>query len=172
MKKIFLSFILLLTLEANTVFADNHTNISLPSIYIQPGTIYYPLVRVWEKFSYNFYFGNQAKLSFNRSALKQRVAELQIVTEDQLLGEVQKSTERVSYFVGVVADLLIGEYRHGDKEQAIRVKSEVASEFVAYQYLLPQMRDRFPANSSYWMLVSHSLNSIESNLKLIENEIR
>lgn len=172
MKKIFLSLFVFLVLQANVAFADNHQNISLPSIYIQPGTIYYPLVRVWEKFSYNFYFGNQAKLSFNRNTLKQRVAELQIVTEDQLHGEVQKSTERVSYFAGVVTDMLINEYKNGDKEQARRIKSEVVSEFVAYQYLLPQMRDRFPANSSYWMLVSHSLNSIESNLKLIENEIR
>ena len=44
-------------------------------------------------------------------------------------------------------------------------KQQVINLYKSYRIILEKLRDKYPANSSYWMLVQHIINSIDINLK-------
>lgn len=135
-------------------------NLIIENETINPGSIYYPLKRLWEKASAKIQFNNQSKILFHESLLKKRLVELNYVVENKLLSEVQTSTERFAYQAGI----LVGKIEVRD----LKKKESIIQEFKDYNKYLEKLRDHFEANSSFWMLVQHDINT----LKILADQIK
>lgn len=155
-KKI-LIFLCLFAFVLNTpVYGDGELN--LPDTKINPGSFYYPVKRLWEKGQEKLQFSRQAKINFYGSLLKTRLAELNYVVEKKLLSEVQSSSERFAYYAGILTVELVKENERSsssnkDKEKAVK-------EFEQYGKFLEELRDKYQANSSFWMLIQHDINAL------------
>lgn len=165
----FLKFFLLSVLLFSTpvlmytpVRADQSPqNIEIKKESINPGSIYYPLKRVWEKIIERIQFTTSGKISFHKSLLTSRLAELKYVVDNNLLNELQTSSERFSYQSGIFIQEL-------SKSNQSNTKEKTEPMFTSYSKLLEQLRDKYSANSSFWMLIQHDINTLQillQNLK-------
>lgn len=136
---------------SSLIYADE--NLDLPTTRINPGNFYYNLKRLWEKGIGNLQFSKQSRITFLKSLLKTRLAELAYVVDKKLLSEVQQSTERFSYQAGILSDKLVSQGKPEDKKKVIE-------DFGRYAKFLEKLRDKYPANSSFWMLVQHDINTL------------
>lgn len=134
------------------VFAEDQQEISLPKTSINPGSFYYPVKRLFEKGRERLIFSQEGKASFYSVLLKNRLSELKYVTDKKVLSEIQGSSERFAYHAGILTEV-VEQGKSGDKENIIR-------EFEKYSKFLEGLRDNFPANSSFWMLIQHDINTL------------
>lgn len=137
-------------------------NEGLPKVIIQPGGISYSMKRIMEKFFYYVNLNVENKADYYRDLLQKRVAELNYIIDNRLLREHQQASERISFYAGKLADHIIANKLEGKK-------MEISELMKKDKALLANMRDKFPANSSFWMLVQHSINSLDMNLEKLEN---
>lgn len=154
---IILSIILLFL----TVYLSNprssfavENNTSIKNEMINPGSFYYSFKRIWEKFALFVLFWPQSKLNYENQLLDIRMAEFKKIAEGRELGEFQKSSERLSYQAGILTDQI----KDSENEQD---KQELKNKFSSLNKILPGLRDLYPANSSFWMLVQHNINTLE-----------
>lgn len=147
-------FLIIPLLLAGLVFADNTSSLSLPKTNINPGSFYYPVKRILEKGWERLQFSETQKIAFYKSQLKTRLAELNYVVEKKLLSEVQSSSERFAYTAGILTEELVRQNKAADKENLIK-------EFEQFSKFLDKLRDVYPANSSFWMLIQHDINSLK-----------
>ena len=150
--------ILTLVFSANLLMVYAYEEIKLPSVSLQPGMTYYPAKRLFEKFMEKLQFSSDAKEKYYYDLLGVRLSELNNIVEKDNRNEVEKSTQRVSYQVGVLTDYIVEKRLDNKKQQVINL-------YKSYRIILEKLRDKYPANSSYWMLVQHIINSIDINLK-------
>ena len=146
------SFLIIPLLITGLVFADN-ASLSLPNTKINPGSFYYPVKRLWEKGQEKLQFSKQAKINFYQSLLKTKLSELNYVVEKKFLSEVQRASERFAYQAGILTEELIRQNKSADKENVIK-------EFERFSPFLDTLRDKYEANSSYWMLIQHDINTL------------
>ena len=150
--KIFFSILLMfLFISQSSELIRAHESITIKNETINPGSFYYSFKRAWEKVSEKLQFGEQSKINFYESLLKTRLAELNFVVEKKLLSEVQTASERFSYQAGILSSEIVKTNK--DKEKTIK-------EFKQMQIFLDKLRDKYPANSSFWMLVQHDINTL------------
>lgn len=164
MKKIITLFLIFLfaCVYIQTTYASEFEKLNLPNQAINPGDFYYPPVRLWEKIIEKFQFNKEAKFKYSISLVDKRVSELGFIVKNRRLGEVQRSSQRLAFQVGTLTDFLI---QQGDKQIKGQLKTRINTFFPA----LSELRDNFPANSSFWMLVQHDINSLkEYSQKLSE----
>lgn len=138
-----------------SVYADKS---DLPSVKITPDSFYYPLKRISEKVIVYFYFDSNKKADYYRNLVQERLAELKYIVDKDFKDQVEKSTQRVSYQVGVLTDYVLEEKLDNKKQDAIGLYKED-------KIILEKLRDKYPENSSFWMLVQHVINSIDINLQ-------
>ncbi len=149
-KIIVLSLIISLVMSG-TAYATEELN--LPDTKITPGSFYYPFKRIWEKGWEKLQFSSASKIAFYNSQLKTRLSELNYVVEKKLLSEVQRSTERFAYQAGILTEETIKQNKAVDKENLIK-------EFEKFKPFLDSLRDKYEANSSFWMLIQHDINTL------------
>lgn len=130
----------------------------LPSVTVTPDSFYYPLKRLAEKIQVNFFINSDSKADFYKDLVQKRLAELKHVVDKDYLDQVERSTQRVSYQVGILTDYMVS--KKLDKK-----KSQMIDLLKIDKIILEQLRDKYPANSSFWMLIQHVINSIDLNLK-------
>lgn len=157
-KIIFSIFVIFLSICQPLLINAAEETITLNNEVINPGSFYYSFKRLWEKGIERFQFSKEAKITFYQSQLKIRLAELNYVVENKLLSEVQSSSERFAYQAGILAE--VGE-KGKDSEKLIQ-------EFEKYSKFLDTLRDKYPANSSFWMLIQHDINT----LKILSENLR
>lgn len=150
-KKVLVFLCLFVFVLSGSVYANEQLN--LPDTKINPGSFYYPVKRLWEKGQEKLQFSRQAKINFYESLLKTRLAELNYVVEKKLLSQVQSSSERFAYQAGILTEELVRQNKSADKENVIK-------EFEKFSPFLDSLRDKYEANSSFWMLVQHDINSL------------
>lgn len=125
--------------------------ITLKNESINPGSFYYSFKRLWEKGLERLQFSKQSKVHFYQSQMLTRLAELKFVVENKILSEIQTSSQRFAYTAGILTNEVIKD--NVDKKNT-------AEQFQNMQKILSKLRDNYPANSSYWMLVQHDINSL------------
>lgn len=150
-KRILLLITILFFLQVAHVFAEDQ-NLNLPLTGITPDSLYYPLQRAWEKVREKLAFSNEAKIGYARSLLRVRLVELKFVVDNQFLSEVQHSSERFAYQAGVLTEDLLKQNKN---------KQKSIEEFGQYSKFLEPLRDKYPANSSFWMLIQHDINTLK-----------
>lgn len=152
MKKIVILIFLLFSVQIT--YASELDNLNLSTQAINPGDFYYLPVRLWEKIAERFKFSDNSKFNYSNSLIDKRMSELGFVVKNRRLAEVQKSSERLAYQVGTLTELLIKE---GDTPKKEQLKKKIDS----FSPALVELRDYFPANTSFWMLVSHDINALK-----------
>ncbi|MBI2596882.1 hypothetical protein HYW41_01885 [Candidatus Daviesbacteria bacterium] len=152
MKKIII--VLLFLVLVPSISAQELEKINLPAQVVNPGDFYYSAIRLWEKITERFQFNNDAKFRYSSSLIDKRVSELIFVIKDKRLDEVQRSSERLAYQVGVLTEFLI-------KQKSSQEKEQLRAKINGFLPALSELRDAYPANSSYWMLVQHDINSFK-----------
>lgn len=135
------------------IYAEGVEQVELPVTSINPGSFYYSFKRLFEKGQEKFIFSQESKKSFYESLLKMRLSELNYVTSKRVLSEIQGSSERFAYQAGILTQELV-------KQNKITEKENLIKEFERYANFLPSLRDKYPANSSFWMLVQHDINTL------------
>ena len=151
---VFCFIITSILLASHLANAQELDRLNLPKQSLNPGDFYYPVVRLWEKIAENFNFGTEAKFKYSNSLIDKRMSELGYVVKNKRLDEVQRSSQRLAYQVGTLTDFLI---KQGNKQTKDQLKIKINTFFPA----LSELRDNFPANSSFWMLVQHDINSLK-----------
>lgn len=150
---IFSVFVIFLSLHPLVINAAEET-IILKNEAINPGSFYYSFKRLWEKGIEKLQFSRELKVNFYQSQFKIKLSELNYVVENKLLGEVQQSSERFAYSAGILTDELVKQNKSGEKEKVIKA-------FEEYGKFLEKLRDVYPANTSFWMLIQHDINSLK-----------
>lgn len=157
--KVALLFLLIVILfSQGVIYAEGTEQLKLPNVTVNPGSFYYPFKRLIEKGRERLVFSQDSKRSFYTSLLRTRLAELNFVVNNKMLSEIQSSSERFAYQAGILAEA--GE-KGKDSEKLIQ-------EFEKYSKFLDTLRDKYPANSSFWMLVQHDINT----LKILSESLR
>lgn len=134
------------------VYAQEVNQLELPKTAVNPGSFYYPVKRLWEKGREKLLFSEQSKVTFHESLLKTRLAELNYVVEKNLLSVVQTSSERFAYQAGILSEVI--------KKQTVKDREGTIKTFQSYNLLLEKLRDKYKANTSFWMLIQHDINSL------------
>ena len=151
---IFSIFVIYLILCQPLVIQASEESISLKNEVITPGSFYYSFKRLWEKGLEKLQFSRESKITFYQSQLQTRLSELKNYLENKVLSEVQTCSERFSYYAGILTDELVKQNKSGEKEKIIK-------EFEKMQKFLEGLRDKYPANTSFWMLVQHDINTLK-----------
>jgi len=158
MRLIFGIILLVISLSAilsplnNLIYAEEIEQLELPKISVNPGSFYYPFKRLAEKAGERLNFSEEQKISYYSSLLKKRLSELDFVTSNKVLSQIQGSSERFSFQAGVLTEIV--------EKKKIDEKKKLIKIFEKYSKLLANLRDKYPANSSFWMLVQHDINSL------------
>lgn len=140
------------------------TELNLPKITITPERyLLFNLKRLIEKGELLTKFNKESRADYYKDLTLRRTAELKYVIENKLLGEVEKSTQRLSYQTSILS-----EYISMNKADLAKTISGTKELLNNYKILLANLRDQYPANSSYWMLVQHTINSIDLNLEKLK----
>lgn len=138
--------------------------LSLPNTIINPDKyLFYSIKRLVEKAIVFTKFSKESKTNYYRDLTLKRMTELKYIVENNLLGEVEHSTQRLSYQVGIISD-----YINTNQTELKAEKKSIRDLLLSYKDLLSNLRDKYPANSSFWMLVQHSINSIDLNLEKLK----
>lgn len=144
---------LFVSLMAYVVLAEQENpEVKLEIQNVNPGGIFYVLKRGWEKVREKLILSSKDKVSYEEYLLKVRLSEFKYVVDNNLLNEFQTSSERFSYQAGILTDILGGA---GSQE-----KEKIKNDFEEYSKLLEGLRDKHPANSSYWMLVQYDIDTL------------
>ncbi len=138
-------------------------DISLPQTTINPDKyLFFSVKRLVEKAAFYTKWTKESKTDYFRDLTLTRTAELKYVVENKLLGEVERSTQRLSYQVGTLSDFI------ATNPQLQNKKQNVTNLLTGLKKPLENLRDKYPYGSSYWMLVQHSINSIDINLEKLK----
>lgn len=150
---LFLSLTILFSSPLSLIFAEEDGQVELVKTAVNPGSFYYPYKRLVEKIKERLVFSQEQKMSLYTSLLKIRLSELNFVASNKVLSEIQKSSERFSFQAGVLAQEVINQNK-------INEKIELVKKFDKYTKFLASLRDQYPANSSFWMLIQHDINTL------------
>lgn len=137
--------------------------LNLPNTKVNPDKhLLYSVKRLMEKAVEITKLDKDSKADYYKDLTLNRLAELKYVVENKLLSEVEQSTQRISFQTGILSD-----YVSRDNELA-KKREEIRNLLLSSKDLIVPLRDKYPANSSYWMLVQHNINSIDLNLEKLK----
>lgn len=149
-------FLITLTLYITSPFLvyakDISQNIKEPSTKPDAG-FYYLFKRSQEKILEKFQFSNSSKLNFHKKLMLERLSELKYVAETKSLGLLQISSQRFSYEAGKVVEYA--------QDMTQEDKDDVKNQFISYKPLLEKLRDIYPSNSSFWMLIQYDIDTLD-----------
>lgn len=137
--------------------------VNLPDVVVGPDKyIFFSIKRLFEKVIVVTKIDKQSKAGYYKDLTLKRTAELKFVVGNKLLGEVERASQRFAYQIGILAD-----YISTDKDLAKR-NTDTRELFVSYKSFLEKLRDKYPANSSYWLLIQQDIDSIDLNLQKLK----
>lgn len=149
----FVLFLLLNTTELYAAELDLPKNIITPDKYLL-----FSIKRLFEKGMIFIKFGNDSKADYYKDLTLERAGELEYVVENKFLGEIERASQRFAYQTGTLADF-ISQNKIDDQKNA-----SIKDLFAKYKSFLANLRDKYPANSSYWLLIQQDIDSIDLNL--------
>lgn len=140
------------------------SNLNLPTTAINPDKyLFFSIKRLVEKAVLYSKFTQESKADYYKDLILKRAAELRYVVDNEILGEIERSSQRISSEVGTLSD-----YVNVNKVKLGKEKKPVSELLESLKPLLGELRDHYPSNSSYWLLLQHSINSIDLNLEKLK----
>jgi hypothetical protein len=134
---------------------------NLPKSKVNPGSFIYSAKRFSENMLLKFNSSKEGKVKFYKKLLVTRLSELDYVAGNKKLGEVEKSSQRFAYQAGIVTDYIVSEKLDKEKETLLQ-------SFEQYKEVLAKLRDVYPANTSYWMLLQQDIDTLNINAEKLK----
>lgn len=157
---IFFVLFMIILIHAKALAAE----LNLPKTVINPDRyLFFSIKRLVEKAIVFTKLDANSKADYYKNLTLTRMAELKYVVENKLLGEVERSSQRLSYQIGILSD-----YISANKKELAKNAEITINQLTEYKTLLVTLRDKYPANSSFWMLIQHNINSIDINLEKLK----
>lgn len=151
---IFLSLILIsFTLLSAPRIIKAGEGLNLKPEKINPGSFKYPLKRIWEKISVVLTPSGKNKVKLYEKLFETRLSELNYVTENKKLGEIEKASQRFSFYAGVLA-------QEAGRSDNPGKKLQLSEKFKVYGNMLAGTRDKFEFESSYWLLIQQNIDTL------------
>lgn len=135
-----------------SIKVDAEEKIELKQEMINPGSFYYPAKRFLENTQKMFMFSKDAKFNFKKTLLKKRMSELKYLTNNRILSEIERGSQRFAYHAGVLVE------ENGEKSE--KEKEEIKKIFKDYKVVLEELRDKFKSNSSFWLLLQQDIDTL------------
>lgn len=151
-------FVLFFIFSSATIYAKLPEDYNLITQNILPTSPSYTFKRLKEKVGMVFKFSQKSKYSYSLILLERRLSELVSVVDNKNLDLMVTSSQRFSYQAGTTAT--INTKLKDNQDDKIR---EV---FNKYSKVLDELRDNYPANSAYWLLMQQNIDTL--NILLAE----
>lgn len=156
---LFLFTFLAALINLKPIFAAEQTNLSKP--FITPGSFYFPVKRTVERAFLYLHLDPKSKFNYSLILLQERMKELNYVAENQVLSQLETTSNRFYTQAGDTVGIISANRLKVNKET-------VSNTFKDYQRLLEKLRDKYPYNSSYWLLLQQDREYLEIYVKEIK----
>lgn len=153
-------FALLLISRKSNAFAEDKFLILTETQKIYSDNPFYPIKRLWEKIALKMLFLNDAKVNYEKKLLNKRFSELKYSVKNNLLDEIQRTSERFSYQAGIYADKVRS---YTSKES----KQKVIQEFAKYASDAAVLRKQVP-EGSFTRLIQYDIDT----LNILSNQLK
>lgn len=163
-KKSFLFFtvILILAFLPTNSFAKKPAEYNMVEQKVIPGNFFYPTKRLKEKIIFYINFQTELKIKYSLELSKKRLSELISLVDVKNVDLLTNASQRYAYQAGITTELIKSIETEGNYILMIR------EQFKKDIPILEELRDNFPANSAYWLLMQQdidTLNILDDNLK-------
>lgn len=158
--RILVALFLTLSFFTSEGFAEDKFLIPTETQKFYPDNPFYSAKRLWEKFAPKMLFFEDAKINYEKGLLNKRFSELKYVVENNLLDEIQRSSERFSYQAGIYTEKVKSLNDASSKEKVIK-------EFEKYASDAAILRGRVP-EGSFTRLIQYDIDS----LSILSNQLR
>lgn len=103
-------------------------------------------------------FNDQDKANYYRNLTEKRLAELELTIKRKDYQKkdflIEQTSSRYASYVGVTADFII-------KHKLSQPKELFLKDLVRHKQILAGLRDNFPANSGWWLLVAQDIDTTD-----------
>jgi len=130
------------------------SDIVLPPQRVNPDSVFYPIKRFYEKARAKLYFSDLGKAKYHFRLLEKRLSEMEYLSDNKFLDPLESASQRVSYEAGRATELLVA------SEQDEETKEKFKGTFDRLIKYLPEIRDRYAANTSYWLLTQQNIDTL------------
>lgn len=151
MKVIFISFFIFFCSTAQ-IFAKAPEEYNLTGQKTLPNTPSYSFKRIKEKGLMAIKFTPISKFEYSVVLIEKRLSELVSLVDLKELDMITSASQRFSYQAGILSDL--NSKLKTDQNEKIKVK------FDNYEKILSELRDNYPANSAYWLLIQQNIDTL------------
>lgn len=161
MKKLFLVNLVILSLftfSLNSIHAKTSEDYGLTVQNTLPSSPTYVFKRVKEKLSMILKFSNNSKFAYSLQLLEKRLSELVTIVDNKNLDQMVTNSQRFSYQAGITATIN-AKLKDNQNDKMRKV-------FNKYSQVLDELRDNYPANSAYWLLMQQNIDTL--NILLAE----
>lgn len=110
--------------------------------------------RIGERINLFFKFSDEAKADYQKELAEKRLAEVFYVVENKKGDFVEETTSRYSTYLGRLTETITKSQLSNKKEETLRMLDD-------HKKVLNELVKYFEANSGFWLLVQHDINSIE-----------
>ncbi len=150
-KSLFLSFIILFY-STIQIFAKSPEEYNLTGQKTLPSTPSYSFKRVKEKGLMIIKIRSKSKFEYSKLLLEKRLSELVSLVEIKEPSLITGASQRFSYQAGILADL--------NEKLKSSEKNNIKIIFDDYKKVLSELRDNYPANSAYWLLIQQNIDTL------------
>lgn len=150
-KKLLIFLIIALVLPNNIAFAQNIATSTAEIEYesITPGSPYYVFKRIKETVTLNFLtFGEKNKAKYSAQLLKIRLNELAHSVKNNKIGYLENVANRYTNQAGVIIE-----------KYAMTNNPDIKKQAQGYIPILEKLRDNYPANSPYWLMIQYAVDT-------------
>lgn len=117
--------------------------------------------RLQERINLFFKFFPESKYKYQKELTERRLGELVYVIEKRKGDFIEETSSRYSTYLGRLTELVVSS-KQSDK------KTELFKMFENHNKALNELIKNFEANSGFWLLIQHDINSI----KLYKDQIK
>ncbi|OGE36526.1 hypothetical protein A3E45_01235 [Candidatus Daviesbacteria bacterium RIFCSPHIGHO2_12_FULL_43_11] len=154
MVKIFFTLVLFLVILVSPVKAEHQSLDIATSSAIKVEKLANVIDRLGEKIQGFFKFSSEDKVNYQKELLERRFAELLFVIDNGQGDLIEEVSGRYATYVGRFADDLISKKVSPQSDKYLTM-------FENHMKILPVLRDHFPANSGFWLLLQHDINTVQ-----------
>lgn len=110
--------------------------------------------RLQEKITLFFKFSSQDKARYQKDLIEKRMAELEFVINSGQGDLIEEVSSRYAAYVGKFSDYVVSKNVTDEKHQFLVM-------FDSHLKILEELRDHFPSNSGFWLLLQHDINTVK-----------
>jgi len=148
---IFLILVFVLSFNKSPIKISRIDNMISADPY--PGSPTFMVKRLKEKIITSLSVSASKKSDYLLILLDVRLVELNFTVIDKSNEQIENASSRYSYYAGLLTEAA----SDLDEQQ----KSKIMEKFRLHSEFLPTLRDKFPSNSAYWLVIQQNIDALQ-----------